>query len=63
MRGGPKDGHEVDVATDTGGRPVPRIELPVATRDSRARAPVLVYERARRGGRAAWEFVYVGAQT
>lgn len=63
LRGGPKDGHEVDVGTDTGGRPVPRIELPMRTPGARARVPMLVYERSCRGNQATWEFVYVGAQT
>ena len=63
LRGGPKDGQEIAVGTDDGGRHVPRVELPMCAPRPPARVPVLVYERDRRGNCATWEFVYVGALT
>lgn len=63
LRGGPEDGREVTVSTDTSGKPIPRITLTARVRNTQALAPQLAYER--RGCRpdGVWEFHYVGPET
>lgn len=63
LRGGPQDGHELSVAADASGKPVPRISLPARVPNPEAVPPQLIYERASLGGDGTWEFRYVGAET
>ncbi|GAB3291209.1 hypothetical protein [Parasphingorhabdus pacifica] len=67
LSGGPEGGHEISIATDASGLPIPRIALP-ARRSASTRAPaeqeppLLIYERSRSRPDGSWEFRYVGAQ-
>ncbi|MGP4017033.1 hypothetical protein [Saccharopolyspora sp. 5N708] len=63
LRGGPEDGHEVTVAADASGKPIPRITLPARTRNAQAVPPLLIYERGAKRSDGTWEFDYVGAET
>lgn len=63
LRGGPEDGREVRLETDTAGRPVPRVMLPFhrpANAPIATELPGIIYERSGVLPDGAWLFRYVG---
>lgn len=66
-RGGPEDGTELTVPTDSTGLPTARITLPARPTHGHQprpgqKPPLLIYERHRRHG-DHWHYTYVGAET